>query len=597
MTQYYVTRMSPSRVRLSFNPLALPIPKYSYADAYFWTSTAQYSLARNTSPSKVDLEFAYVNSSYNEEAIPSVVTRIKIDQLVLSDNTTISIDAAIPAWTEIPPQLPAIVELGGEGVVSSAGTLTAYFLPVGTGSGSSPVYAIAVYPTQQNGLPGVPVYYPYTEIPNPAFPPNPYLPTVATVTLTGLTNGVPYPFFVAYRNEQGDGTPQQYVGTPGQLPDPPTITAVVPGNLALEVLFSPPVNTGYAPITWYEVIVTGGFEPLSGGSANVEPIVVGGLQNGVTYEVRMRSWSAIGRGAYSAPYSDAPAPAPPFANVAYAISDRAVRVKVNNPANMPPVHVSSTGAGDALNPRSWGVIQEFDGYSGGRPLTCMSVLKVDQFTYDLLLLEPFQRQGTIYRDFQLGEYYDRPLSDNVQVSGQFVFEDETTSGVILYCKTVLAASDANNTAKAVKRGYATKDIANVSISPLTSELGGDYYEFLGGTLQVNSAGDYVSMSGEALVRKLIMRRLISSKGDFFHLPDYGANLMVKGVFSTANLPNMAKDIERQVLLEPEVEAAKVTLTYQAANSILVVQVQARMRSTGQQTGLTLSLPLAGTKSF
>ena len=50
---------------------------------------------------------------------------------------------------------------------------------------------------------------------------------------------------------------------------------------------------------------------------------------------------------------------------------------------------------------------------------------------------------------------------------------------------------------------------------------------IGGSLRIGADGDYVADEGTELMKKLILRRLLTPKGAFFHLPDYGYGLAVK----------------------------------------------------------------------
>lgn len=377
-------------------------------------------------------------------------------------------------------------------------------------------------------------------------------------------------------------------------PTEPTITSVTPGDSKLTVAFTPPANDGGSPITGYEYSISGGGAHTAIGTTS--PFDVTGLTNGFVYTLILRAVNANGEGQWSLPASGTPAPSISTPPTMFARGDRIIRVSVYSPTSgAPPIHVSSTGEGDALNPRSWNALQLHQPpLGGGKVLTCMSVAMIDAWTYDILLLEPFQRLGSSYAYSSTVTAY---LSGTANLSGVLKFEDLTSAVIYQNFNITIAASDATANSRAAAKGLVLKDLANVSITPIGSLFGGAYSEFISGTLVINSSGDYVSVSGEAMVRKLIMRRLLSRKGDFFHLPNYGAGMDIKSVFSTANLRMMAKDIEMQVLLEPEIEAAKATLTYQVANSILIIQVQARMRSTGQQTSLSLSLPLSGTTQF
>lgn len=111
-----------------------------------------------------------------------------------------------------------------------------------------------------------------------------------------------------------------------------------------------------------------------------------------------------------------------------------------------------------------------------------------------------------------------------------------------------------------------------------------------GTLTIDSGGDYASESGPAFVRKLILRRLTTKPGEFFHLPNYGLGLREKEPLPVNNLRALAKAIEQQVALEPEVSAVKANLSYAANAAILYVKVQAQLRQTGQQLVVPMAVP-------
>ncbi len=113
---------------------------------------------------------------------------------------------------------------------------------------------------------------------------------------------------------------------------------------------------------------------------------------------------------------------------------------------------------------------------------------------------------------------------------------------------------------------------------------------LGSTLVIDSGGDYTSMSGPEFIKKLILRRLTTKPGEFFHLPNYGLGLKEKEPLPVNNLRALAKAIEQQVAQEPEVGAVKATLSYAANASILYVKVQVQLRQTGQQLVVPMAVP-------
>lgn len=112
----------------------------------------------------------------------------------------------------------------------------------------------------------------------------------------------------------------------------------------------------------------------------------------------------------------------------------------------------------------------------------------------------------------------------------------------------------------------------------------------GSTLRITTGGDYASQSGEALVKKLILRRLISKPGDFFHLPNYGVGLRVKEPIPTVDLRKLAVQIEQQINLEPEVAESRANLSYAAGTGMLVVSVKVRLKATGDVIQADLAVP-------
>lgn len=111
-----------------------------------------------------------------------------------------------------------------------------------------------------------------------------------------------------------------------------------------------------------------------------------------------------------------------------------------------------------------------------------------------------------------------------------------------------------------------------------------------GTLVIESGGDYASMTGAELIKKLILRRLTTKPGDFFHLPNYGIGLREKEPLPVADLRKLAKAIELQVAQEPEVAAVKATLAYSASAAVLNVRVQAQLKTSGQQVAVAVAVP-------
>lgn len=250
---------------------------------------------------------------------------------------------------------------------------------------------------------------------------------------------------------------------------------------------------------------------------------------------------------------------------AFATGDRMLRVVLS----AEPRHVASTKPGDALNPRTWAITAA----SPARTLTVLSVAEQDSLTYDLFTLEPFDRHPGL-----MAVAYGALRSG---VGGA----PATTSASFAGCVREDLATPQR---QATTRGFGGNDLAN---RPAPSSHG---IPGAGGTLEI-AGGDYRNVDGPELVRKLMIRRLMTTPGDFFHLPAYGVGLRVKEPLPTSDLVKLKGLIERQMRLEPEVEAVTASLQIDAANNVLTVRLKARLHKTGQQ--VDVSVPVRGSVGF
>lgn len=251
---------------------------------------------------------------------------------------------------------------------------------------------------------------------------------------------------------------------------------------------------------------------------------------------------------------------------AYAVGDRVVRVELETE----PLHTNTTTSGSALNPRTWTITNP----ATSQTWTVMAVKEVRPKIYDILTLEPLPKHFTEMRlsTSILQSFLGIPFpSLEFLFNGAFLAINNTTE------------------ARTAARGYLMQDLANQPTPPL-SDTSGIYNDLAGGTLEVDSSGDYISQYGAALVRKLIIRRLISKPGDFFHLPKYGVGLRVKEPIPTSDLRKLALVIEQQAQLEPEVQAVKANLSYSAAANALEVRVRVKLAPTGQEADVALTVP-------
>ena len=113
----------------------------------------------------------------------------------------------------------------------------------------------------------------------------------------------------------------------------------------------------------------------------------------------------------------------------------------------------------------------------------------------------------------------------------------------------------------------------------------------GGTLNVPPGGDYDVHTGIDVLRKLVIRRLTTAPGSFFHMPDYGIGLRLKEPLVTPDLVRLRADIQQQLLKEPEFDAvqAAVALT---PDGVLRITIKARLSKLNQEVVIPVEVPTA-----
>lgn len=80
-----------------------------------------------------------------------------------------------------------------------------------------------------------------------------------------------------------------------------------------------------------------------------------------------------------------------------------------------------------------------------------------------------------------------------------------------------------------------------------------------GTYLVDDSGDYAMDEGVASLRKRILRRLVTRKGGFAHLPSYGVGVLGYGktLARAASLSTLLAEAEVQIAREPDVARVRV----------------------------------------
>ena len=120
--------------------------------------------------------------------------------------------------------------------------------------------------------------------------------TSSPITLTGLTNGTIYSFYVRAINENGTSDNSTTVSVDVGTPTAPNSVTATPGNEVITVSFSAPDSSGGAIITRYFVYDTTGNIDASG---TTSPIVVRGLTNGQSYSYYVAARNIYGTGTSS----------------------------------------------------------------------------------------------------------------------------------------------------------------------------------------------------------------------------------------------------------------------------------------------------------
>ncbi|MFG1608043.1 fibronectin type III domain-containing protein [Actinoplanes sp. NPDC049265] len=137
--------------------------------------------------------------------------------------------------------------------------------------------------------------------------------TRLTGTISSLTNGQQYTVRVRARNNAGAGTPTAALTvTPATTPGAPGNLQATRGNGSAALSFTPPADTGGAPLTTYDVSVDDGanWQALTTSGANPVTGTVSGLTNGQQYAVRVRARNGIGAGTPSTAAAVVPATVP-----------------------------------------------------------------------------------------------------------------------------------------------------------------------------------------------------------------------------------------------------------------------------------------------
>ena len=125
--------------------------------------------------------------------------------------------------------------------------------------------------------------------------------TTSPIVISGLANGATYQVRILAVNVAGDGlASNSMAGTTLGIASAPTITGITPGDATLSVAFTAPGSDGGSAITNYMYSTNNGasFTAVSP-PATTSPILISGLTNGTTYQVKILAVNSVGDGAAS----------------------------------------------------------------------------------------------------------------------------------------------------------------------------------------------------------------------------------------------------------------------------------------------------------
>lgn len=105
-----------------------------------------------------------------------------------------------------------------------------------------------------------------------------------TISPGGIVNIPPFP-----------QTNNSSIPIPFTTPSAPTITSIVGTNISLVVNFIAPLSDGGSNIIDYEYSINNGVSWVSSGTI-INPVLITGLTNGLTYQVKLRAVNSIGFG-------------------------------------------------------------------------------------------------------------------------------------------------------------------------------------------------------------------------------------------------------------------------------------------------------------
>lgn len=261
---------------------------------------------------------------------------------------------------------------------------------------------------------------------------------------------------------------------------------------------------------------------------------------------------------------------------AVAIRENVVRLVFN----VAPKFTRTLVSGDGSNPERYTITANVASVGlDGLPARPVRVVSVEvagvEFSFGSVLDVTVDRPFSPY-----AASYTIAVNGLESIGGELLDPTKTSLPFLGLYRTLRVQSVDNPTpSRDVANPQLERDLENLLIRPGA----------ILGTIPVGGDGDYAYDEGLANLRKRVVRRLITRPGGFASLPNYGVGVPSYGKrLAVAGIrQQIAAEAERQISLEPDVAAVRVTFSTNPDDpSVTLLDVRVRA-----QTGSSLDLQL------